>query len=762
MQEALLLEMMEAKQQGQQPVNEADATNDLQSQGMAMGTKLAALLGKYAATLTADEGGENAPAGPGSPMRGWQWKALLKSEDEADNAWTPRLFKSDETPLIELLASPGKQGLLGALAGSGVGAAAGYFANKALPTGQTDVTNSLIGGGLGGVLGGIGAYGHRRRTNDKVLDALRRTPPGATVWDYKQVQDSDAKLRGGLKNAFWKEAGLPGAAAKLLGKAVRPTLKPPAPPSAAASRASALKLVQDTPYFGGQHGEVRQQLLKRFGLANLAEMIRTRRLPSGGGSMFTGNMQVPKPGAMPTPSADFRYGTFPKQSGYAAACTHCNTELEIEPRTGKCNRCGGQNKEAGLTPFAQGFFAHCEQLGLDPKQAVEKIGSEFGIVVENELRDGLIKLAIGIPPGATKMIGGLLSGGAKAAPQALRKGVGFAANNKAQVANTALGAALGASEGYQATDSGWGAAGGGLLGAAAFNKGVNKALSRGTGNYSRPLVGGLRGSLYGSGSGALADMGAQAMGYDTDFASIGRRIGGLGGATRGLGSTMARNFTNPAVRNVGATLRATGKGIENAPGWVGRQAINFARGKPSFQIPSAATNLAGRAGLLGGLGVSGAMGINRAVDAMGRRVGGTALNTAMDNLMGAGPEINQAMAERFVNPMLGHIAGQADQYMQSRGMMGQDGQFDPTQGLVNKATQGFDSVLQRLGIDPSRLSPMQKLMLGGGSLTAAGGALTGHPMLAGAGGLAALGGLVGPAARDEWMHQRQLGQGAAQ
>jgi hypothetical protein len=76
---------------------------------------------KAAAGLTADEGGEDAPAGPGSPMRGWQWKVLQRDQAEAQKAWLPRLFKSDATPLTELLASPAKSGVLGGLAGAGLG-----------------------------------------------------------------------------------------------------------------------------------------------------------------------------------------------------------------------------------------------------------------------------------------------------------------------------------------------------------------------------------------------------------------------------------------------------------------------------------------------------------------------------------------------------------------------------------------------------------------------------------------------------------------
>lgn len=144
------------------------------------------------AITTADEGGEDAPTPPGAPMRGWQWKVLQKEQDAARKAWMPRLVRTDATPLIELLASPGKQGLLGALAGGAGGAALTHFLGPKLGLPQPAPEALLAGGGLGALLGGFSAYGHRRRANDKVTDALRRTPPGATLYDYKALQKADA------------------------------------------------------------------------------------------------------------------------------------------------------------------------------------------------------------------------------------------------------------------------------------------------------------------------------------------------------------------------------------------------------------------------------------------------------------------------------------------------------------------------------------------------------------------------------------------
>lgn len=146
------------------------------------------------AAATADEGGEAAPARVGAPMRGWQWKALQKDVEQARRAWMPRVVRSESTPLTELLASPAKQSLIGAgvggLAGGGLGVAAGQF----LPGVPDQLRAALAAGGLGlgAVLGASSAYGRRRRSNDRVIDALRRTPPGATLRDYEALQRADA------------------------------------------------------------------------------------------------------------------------------------------------------------------------------------------------------------------------------------------------------------------------------------------------------------------------------------------------------------------------------------------------------------------------------------------------------------------------------------------------------------------------------------------------------------------------------------------
>lgn len=133
------------------------------------------------------------------------------------------------------------------------------------------------------------------------------------------------------------------------------------------------------------------------------------------------------------------------------------------------------------------------------------------------------------------------------------------------------------------------------------------------------------------------------------------------------------------------------------------------------------------------------------------------------------------------------MASMLDQYMASRGLTDpHTGQFSPGRNMLG----GADGIFQALGLDPSRMSPIQKLMILGGAIGGGGGLIGGSPSLAGAGGLSMLGGLLpsmtgqqgqggqagyrpgqaagynghgpnsmppnAPSSRDEWMLQQQL------
>lgn len=147
---------------------------------------------------------------------------------------------------------------------------------------------------------------------------------------------------------------------------------------------------------------------------------------------------------------------------------------------------------------------------------------------------------------------------------------------------------------------------------------------------------------------------------------------------------------------------------------------------------------------------------------------------------------------------------QMDNYLGQRGMLDENGQFDPTQAVQRRGgpggmfMSGADGMFRSMGMDPSKMSPLQKIMILGGATAGAGGLLAGAPVMAGVGGASAAAGLLPmlmpgqsqqqfgtgptapyrpgqqqtpngmgpggtpypnqPGARDEWAIQQQMGQ----
>lgn len=148
-----------------------------------MSTKVSSLLARFLSTKSA----------AGFVPRGWQWKALQKTEAEGAEQWVPRIVRDEHTPLTELLASPGKQGLLygllgGGLAGGGA-ALASHLSGAPINPGVAAAAVGVPAGLLSGAMG----YSHRVRKNDEILDALRRTPPGAVIRDWENLKDADTQ-----------------------------------------------------------------------------------------------------------------------------------------------------------------------------------------------------------------------------------------------------------------------------------------------------------------------------------------------------------------------------------------------------------------------------------------------------------------------------------------------------------------------------------------------------------------------------------------
>lgn len=118
-----------------------------------------------------------------------QGKRDLSSEEQGQvegskSNLIPKLFVSRKTPIHEMMASPGKQALLAALLGGGLGAAGGGV----MGAGMGGAPGGVLGAGIGGLgLGGLAAlmqYYSRKQQNENLEDAMTRLPEGATYRDF--------------------------------------------------------------------------------------------------------------------------------------------------------------------------------------------------------------------------------------------------------------------------------------------------------------------------------------------------------------------------------------------------------------------------------------------------------------------------------------------------------------------------------------------------------------------------------------------------
>jgi hypothetical protein len=101
-----------------------------------------------------------------------------KEIEEASGRWFPQPRLGGPTPLVDLLASPGKQGFLAGLAGAaGGGYLGGSLGSRLGDASWKDVlSGALLGGTLFGGAAGSIAYLRRAAHNQAILDALRAVP----------------------------------------------------------------------------------------------------------------------------------------------------------------------------------------------------------------------------------------------------------------------------------------------------------------------------------------------------------------------------------------------------------------------------------------------------------------------------------------------------------------------------------------------------------------------------------------------------------
>jgi hypothetical protein len=178
-------------------------------------------------------------------------------------------------------------------------------------------------------------------------------------------------------------------------------------------------------------------------------------------------------------------------------------------------------------------------------------------------------------------------------------------------------------------------------------------------------------------------------------------------------------------------------------------------------LGAAANSPAGRFGIIGG----GVLAASQAVPALQHAIGGNMAQGAISEAVRSAP---------VTVPYVMNIAkGEADNYLRSKGVLNNEGQVNVLQptltGIGDKFKQWVsyaDPLLKSMGMDPTRLSTMQKAIVLGGGALGAGGFLTGHPWL-GAAGTAAFGSGYWPQISDrfggmqqgflaEWRRQHEI------
>lgn len=453
------------------------------------------------------------------------------------------------------------------------------------------------------------------------------------------------------------------------------------------------------------------------------------------------------------------------------------------------------------TPFAAGFFTKCNELGISIPHAIEKVGTDYGAEAAQELHDGYEKVArawaadkgvkaynwgrnlIGgapkpytppkftPPPGPQPYTPHIPSGpaGAKgtynpsmpqapippsatSASEAARlaqlpsntaaRATGWGGNSlKGNIAGSAGGAALGGFSGEHSPYDTGSTVGNMAMGAAAFNPYLNRMMGGSgsqLGNLGRlagnPLTRGIQGGMLGSTGGQGLDFFAHQAGINhTNFAQLGGNLGAGFGTIAG-GGRAVRNLANPgsALQQWGNKANQFGEAALNPIRTPIRSALGM---KPLTGDLSSAGQLgrkaAGGAGLI--LGTRAGM---QGLQETGADAADAYLNAKMPQIA----DYAKGQAGEFVNSAMPQIGGFADQYAQQRGLMNQQGQIDPTNVVKQQAMGHIDSMLHGMGMDPSRMSPVQKMMLMGGAGMGGAGALTMNPVMMGAGGLMAGGG----------------------
>lgn len=241
-------------------------------------------------------------------------------------------------------------------------------------------------------------------------------------------------------------------------------------------------------------------------------------------------------------------------------------------------------------------------------------------------------------------------------------------------------------------------------------------------------------SFAGGALGEAADAAVGAFGGQSDFGTLGARLG--------IGSGL--------LSNAGRAHRvwARGSGMEAAP-WArvtGQLDSALQAGAQGTIAPGAwglNKMIGGANKVLGGNYIPRVPGsnftptatgnnrLNRALFGMG--AAGTAVPLAAGTV-GAGMGMLEDRIQGAVDNATQRGLDQAGQWAQQRGLLDQSGQFNP----MHVGGIAVDRMIQSMGLDPSQMSTADKWALLGGGAAGGLGVLTGNPLLA-AGGLGAMG-----------------------
>jgi len=320
-----------------------------------------------------------------------------------------------------------------------------------------------------------------------------------------------------------------------------------------------------------------------------------------------------------------------------------------------------------------------------------------------------------------------------------------------QLAPTVLGGIGGAFSGYDVAGGPEGVIPGAVMGAAALNPRLRQLAARYPGMQAamRPVQHSVIGGAAGHGLDMMHSMAGNPFGsrvWDPESQSfvnapshLGRtmsRLGLLTGGVHGGAATLAGRLTPGGTRLLaaGSPGQRLAAGVSGSMNRFSRGVENFGVGAldpllragayPFKKLWQASSNLpmAGRIGFMGGSAALGAGALHKGMSMIEDRVRSG---------------VGQGVAD--VTP---HLGNYADEWMTQRGLLDpQTGQVN-TGNLMGGLTGGVDKLFQAIGMNPGRMSPLQKLMILGGTVTGAGGLIGGAPGMAAGGGLAALGGLL--------------------